>query len=54
MERYNERIQNGFSDFICYEVESDGRIDGDNLWACLSFIIIDVCREMELCIEWNG
>ena len=36
-ERDNRRIQNVFSDFICYEVEKDERIDGDELWARISF-----------------
>ena len=30
-------IQNVFNDFICSEVE---RIDGDELWTCLSFIVM--------------
>ena len=30
-------IQNVFNDFICLEVE---RIDGDELWICLSFIVM--------------
>ena len=30
-------IQNVFNDFICSKVE---KIDGDELWACLSFIIM--------------
>ena len=34
---YAGRIQNDFSDFICSEVE---KIDGDELWACLSLIIM--------------
>ena len=34
---YAGRMQNVFSDFICLEVE---RIGGDELWACLSFIVM--------------
>ena len=30
-------IQNVFDDFICSEIE---RIDGDELWACLSFVVM--------------
>ena len=30
-------IQNVFDDFVCSEVE---RIDGDELWVCLSFVVI--------------
>ena len=48
---YAERIQNVFSDLNFSEVE---RIDGDKLWACLSFIVMKVFRKMELCIERNG
>ena len=52
MDRHDERIQNVSSDFICSEVE---RIDGEELWLGLSFIVImKVYRKMELCMERNG
>ena len=43
-ERYDGRLQNVFSDFICSEVE---RINGDELWACLSFIVMKEGGAME-------
>ena len=46
-ERDNRRIQNVFSDFTVFvmKLKSDERINGDDLWARISFIIImKICR----------
>ena len=54
-ERYDERLQNVFNDFICSEAEGGERIDGDDLWSCLSFIIImEVYRQVGPYKEENG
>ena len=55
-ERYDERLQNVFSNFISFKV---GRIDGDSLSLSLSFIIVtNTCsqkgsylREIDECEE---
>jgi len=41
--RYAGTIQNVFCDFICSEVERIGR---DELWACLSFIVVQEGGDM--------
>ena len=47
-ERDNRRIHNVFSDFTVIffmKLKCDERIDGDDLWARISFIIImKICR----------
>ena len=44
-ERCNRRIQNVFSDLFIMKLKGDERIDGDDLWARISFIIImKICR----------
>ena len=51
-ERYDERLRNVFVISFIMKLKSGVRIDGDDLWACLSFIIImEAHREMELCME---
>ena len=44
------RLQNIFSDRVCRGVE---RIEGDGLWLCLSFIIMDVREQTVSYMERN-
>jgi len=53
-EGYDEGVQNVCMISFVLKLKEIQRIDGDAIWSCLSSIIImEVCRQMGLCVERN-